>query len=67
MAGVAASLETRLGYRVKLMVATGDAVPLALTPEKLDQLASDIRQSTGSKVMVVLLDGTLRVIPYQDR
>jgi hypothetical protein len=67
LAGVAASLETELGYRVKLMVASGDHLPLGLAPEALDQMAAGIRSAPPGKVMVVMVDGALRIIPYQDR
>jgi hypothetical protein len=66
MADVAGSLETRLGYRVKFLPASGNFPPQTLTPETLDHVAAEIHAAPAGKVMVFMVDGLPRVVPYQD-
>ena len=62
-------LETKLGFKIRSLYQvgqTGANLP-ALSEEEIDRLVNEIQSSTVDKIMVVILDGRVMVLPYRDK
>ncbi|MHB8085017.1 MAG: DUF5671 domain-containing protein [Dehalococcoidia bacterium] len=62
-----ALIENKLGYRVRVVQYAGE-IPAGLpkrTEDELDRLAAGINSSAVQDVLVVLLEGQARVLPYK--
>jgi hypothetical protein len=65
--GLAARLGARLGYPVKsLRYAGPPAPPVELDDLSVENTASLIEQAAGPKVMLVILNNEISILPYQD-
>ena len=65
--GILEGLAERLGYRVTDLRYTGPAgPPVNLSPAQLDDAADRIREAAGPKVMLVIINNVINVLPYQD-
>jgi hypothetical protein len=65
--GVLEGLAERLGYGVKVLRYKGPAVPpVNLSLAQLDEAARQVRQAAGSKIMLVIINNVIYVLPYQD-
>ena len=60
--------ENKLGYKVRAAQYAGEAPdnPTQRSDEELERLADEINSSVASDVMVILLEGEARVLPYKD-
>ena len=61
-------IEEKLGSRLQLLTYLGqapEAIP-DLSDEDIDSLINDIHEAPGSKVMLVVAEGRVMVLPYQD-
>ena len=66
---LAVRLETKLGYKTHalfLVGQTGARLP-ALPDEEIDRLVNEIQSSAADKLMLVMLDGRITVMPYRDK
>jgi hypothetical protein len=65
---VLAFIEHKLGYKVRPVQYAGEAPasPLQRTDEELERLAAEISSSQAADVMVILLEGESRVLPYRE-
>ena len=63
-----AFIESKLGYKVRCVQFAGEppAIPTQRTDEELERLATEISASTANDIMVILLDGEARVLPYKE-
>ena len=67
--GLVHRIEEKLGSRLQLFTylgQTSEEIP-DLSDEEIDSLISDIQEAPGSKVMLVVAEGSIMVLPYQDR
>jgi hypothetical protein len=65
---VVSLLEEKLGYKVRVIQYAGQSaysVP-QLSDQQVDQIASGIRTSTASNIMLVLIEGNIMVLPYEE-
>ena len=62
-------LESKLGFKIRTLYQMGqpDVNLPALPEEELDRVANEILASPVNKVMLVVLDGKVSVLPYQDK
>ncbi|MDD5288153.1 MAG: DUF5671 domain-containing protein [Dehalococcoidales bacterium] len=62
-------LEDKLGFKILVLYQVGQsgATPLTLPDAEIDSLVNEIRASPSDKVMLVVLDGKVTVLPYQDK
>ena len=61
-------LEEKLGYRVHLLESMGPADELqAFSNEELAKLVSEIDSSPLAKVMLVVHEGKIMILPYQEK
>ena len=66
---LASRLETKLGIKIHTLYhvgQTGEKLP-ALPEEEIDRLANEIQSSPSNKVILVVLNGKIMVLPYQDK
>ncbi len=66
---IAESLESRIGYRIKILVSLADFIPEnhSGAEDELNRLIGQIQSAPGNKIMLVLnVDGWL-ILPYQER
>jgi hypothetical protein len=63
--GIASQLTDKLSYEVRALRYTGqEGVAVALSGPELDDIANQIQQSPGPRVMLVLINNQATVIPY---
>lgn len=61
-------LEARLGYRFKRLHYLGPAAEIPVVSEEaLSQLANDVQAAPGTSVMLVVSQGNITVLPYQEK
>ncbi len=66
-AALAARLSDRLGYKVKALRYKGDEpAQLALDDAGLEQLALQIEQAAGLKIMVLMTGDKISILPYEE-
>jgi hypothetical protein len=66
-ADLSARLGARLGYPVRTLRYTGPpAPPVALDDAALENTASLIQQTSGPRVMLVVLNNEISILPYQE-
>ncbi|MBI4336909.1 MAG: hypothetical protein HY683_03665 [Chloroflexi bacterium] len=58
-------LEEALGGRIRVLRLLTVAAPPALTPEELDGLARQVREAPADRVLLVAVDGAVRVYGYR--
>jgi ABC-type multidrug transport system fused ATPase/permease subunit len=66
---LAARLESKLGYKPRTLYLVGQAgagLP-ALSEEEIDRLANEIQSAAADKLMLVMLDGRIALLPYRDK
>ena len=66
---LAARLESKLGFKVRALYQvgqTGEKMP-PLPEEEIERLVNEIQSAASNRVMLVLLDGKVMVLPYQDK
>jgi ABC-type multidrug transport system fused ATPase/permease subunit len=66
---LAVRLENKLGYKTHtlyLVGQTGAGQP-ALTEEEIQRLVNEIQSATADKIMLVMLEGKITVMPYRDK
>jgi hypothetical protein len=64
-----ASIEEKLGSRVRLLRYTGEApaeLP-ALSNEEIETLVNEIRTTPGNGVILVVTEGRVMVLPYEEK
>ena len=62
-------LENKLGFKIRLLYQvgqTGEKLP-PLPDEEIDQVVNEIQASPSNKIMLVVLNGKITVVPYQDK
>jgi Domain of unknown function (DUF5671) len=66
---LAARIESKLGYKTRTLYLVGQTVtgPPALSDEEIDRLANEIQSVSADKVMLVMLDGRIIVLPYREK
>jgi hypothetical protein len=66
---LAVRLENKLGYKTHtlyLVGQTGAGLP-ALTGEEIERLVNEIQSAAAGKIMLVMLEGRITVMPYRER
>ena len=66
---LAVRLENKLGYKTHalyLVGQTGAGLP-ALPEEEIERLVNEIQSAAAGKIMLVMLDGRITVMPYRDK
>jgi hypothetical protein len=66
---LAVRLENKLGYKTHtlyLVGQTGAGLP-ALAEEEIERLVNEIQSAAADKLMLVMLDGRITVMPYRDK
>jgi Domain of unknown function (DUF5671) len=66
---LAVRLENKLGYKMHtlyLVGQTGAGLP-AITEEEIDRLVNEIQSAAADKLMLVMLEGRITVLPYRDK
>jgi hypothetical protein len=66
---LAVRLENRLGYKTHtlyLVGQTGAGLP-ALAEEEIERLVNEIQSAAADKLMLVMLEGRITVMPYRDK
>lgn len=66
---IAESLESRMGYRIKILLSLADFIPENNTgsEDELNRLVGQIQSAPGNKVMLILNVSGWLMIPYQER
>jgi hypothetical protein len=66
---LAVRLENKLGYKTHTLYMVGQtrAGQPALTEEEIQRLVNEIQSATADKIMLVMLDGKITVMPYRDK
>jgi hypothetical protein len=60
-------LEKRLGVKIRVLrYSSPEAEAPALSDEEIEKVTAEIESSPTSRVMLVLLEGRIRVFPYQE-
>ncbi|MGA9048860.1 MAG: DUF5671 domain-containing protein [Dehalococcoidia bacterium] len=61
-------IQNKLGYKVRCMQYGGEppAIPTQRSEEELERLATEIGTSEANDIMVILLDGEAKVLPYKE-
>ena len=65
----AARLENKLGFKVRVLYQvgqTGEQMP-GLPDEEIDRLVTEIQSTASNKVMLVLVNGKVMVMPYREK
>ena len=65
----AARLENKLGFKVRVLYQvgqTGEQMP-GLPDEEIDRLVTEIQSTASNKVMLVLVNGKVMVMPYHEK
>ncbi len=68
-AGLASRIEEKIGSRVRRLLYLGqtpEEIP-TLSDEEVDGLIGDIQAAPGDKVMLVITEGKIMVLPYQEK
>jgi hypothetical protein len=66
---LAVRLENKLGYKthtLSLVGQTGAGLP-ALSDEEIERLVNEIQSAPAGKIMLVMLEGRITVLPYRDK
>jgi ABC-type multidrug transport system fused ATPase/permease subunit len=66
---LAVRLENRLGYKTHILYLvgqTGAGMP-PLAEEEIERLVNEIQSAAADKLMLVMLDGRITVMPYRDK
>ena len=66
---LAVRLENKLGYKTHtlyLVGQTGAGLP-ALPEEEIERLVNEIQSAVAGKIMLVMLEGRITVMPYRDK
>jgi L-arabinose isomerase len=64
-----AQLENKLGYKIHVFYPVGEmfsALP-EVAEDEVNRLVSEIHSATMIKVMLVLSNGKINVVPYQEK
>jgi hypothetical protein len=66
---LSARLENKLGYKITNLYPTGVNLEksLPLPDEEIDRLVAAIQSGPVNKVMLVMINGKVSVLPYQDK
>ena len=66
---LALRLETKLGFKIHTLYRVGQTgANLPVLPEaEIDRLVNEIQSAPDDKVMLVMLDGRVIVLPYRDK
>lgn len=62
-------LESKLGFKIHNLYQVGEkeTALMALSDAEIDKLASEIASAVSNKVMLVVLEGKVTVLPYQEK
>jgi hypothetical protein len=66
---LAGRLESKLGFKVRALYQvgqTGEKIPPP-PDEEIERLVNEIQSAASNRVMLVLHDGKVMVLPYQDK
>lgn len=68
-ADVAMRLENKLGFKIRTLYQIGPTGvgTAVITEDEIDGLVNEIQSSAADKLMVLMLDGRVRVVPFRDR
>jgi hypothetical protein len=66
---IVSQLEKKLGYKIHVLYQLGQTAetPNTLLEEEIDRVTSEIQSSPSKKVMLVMTEGKVITLPYQDK
>jgi len=66
---IAPRIEERLGYKIHILYRVGEAseVPLLLPDEGFEKLMNEIQTAQSKKILLIITDGNVTVLQYQDK